>query len=250
MPAASPAEVSTSPSSTNSWFSSSSTCGIQRRELVGVGPVRGGRAAVEQARPRPARRRRCRSRRSGCRAGSWPAPPRTSVGSSPVRRGPRHPGAGHDHGVGRGQRRRRPRSGTMRVAGLGRAPGRRVRPARSPRTAVAPSSSRAAPSSWDGMAASKPTTGASSSTATRWQASRSAWQDSCTYWHSCHWSGRRGSARLLGEHHWTPAVSLDAPTSADRRPRRAGVHRAWIIAAVTFVTMLGAAGVPLGARAC
>ena len=65
MPAATPAEVSTSPSSTKSTSGSSRTCGNSRAEPVGVQPSAwwpGGRRA---GRRRRARTRRCRSTRSG-----------------------------------------------------------------------------------------------------------------------------------------------------------------------------------------
>ena len=165
IPAARPADVSTSPSSTKSTFSSTFTRGCSRRSVVGELPVGGCRATVEQARPRRARMRPCRWTPSGCPAGWRRAPPSRPAsghrrrvptgiacrGSPRCRRPPAPPAP----------RRARCRSRwwSAPVVHRGRTPRRR--------TAAVPSSSTAAPNSVGAIMASKPTTGGRSRTATR-----------------------------------------------------------------------------------
>ena len=164
-PAASPAEVRMSPSSTNSSVLVELHLRVERAEQLGAAPSAWWPAARRAARRRRARTRRCRSTRSGCRAGSWRAPrrgrraacPRSAAAAIVV------PGM---ITVSASASASGPWSGIRlnpALARTGATPARR----RGRRTAGCRRRRVAAPNTVGGMVRSKPTTGSRARTATR-----------------------------------------------------------------------------------
>lgn len=93
------------------------------------------------------------------------------------------------------------------------------------------------------MDASNPTTGGSRRTATRWtELTRPVWHVFDDYCHSCHWRDG-GIAPESGRVTLPDDTATDAQPRDSASPRSPGrVHWAWIVAAVSFVAVLGAAG--------
>ena len=236
MPAATPAEVSTSPSSTKSTSGSSRTCGNsaaepRRRRPSGWWP--GGRRA---ARRRRARTRRCRSRPSGRPV----ARPRASAAVS-----------GRSSGTPSVDGASPWMPGTITVSAVveqlravvGQRPGSppRCAPARRRRCTIAHVVERVARSAVR-AAAEDLRAGCRGRTPTT--ASQGEHGDAVRDWRA--WPILAHDGRLATRRGTHDVRTRDLPTTRVRRTSdadsRQRVHPAWLVAAVAFVALVGAAG--------